>query len=191
MLEPSAFQRSDIQQANVQLTRPVLQTEAPQPSTTNATAHPEPVTPFLPRIHSIILMIVSTALIAVNGELLVTSINFLAKNSPLSEMFVGLIIIPIAGNAAEQITAISVAARDKMDLAIGVSVGSSIQIGLYITPLVVVIGWWMDRDMTLHFSLFNTSALLMTVFLVNFLILRGKTHYLKGVLLCVCYLNIG
>lgn len=106
-------------------------------------------------------------------------------------MFVGLIIIPIAGNAAEQITAVSVAARNKIDLAIGVSVGSSIQIGLYITPLVVVIGWWMDREMTLHFSLFNTTALLMTVFLVNFLILRGKSHYLKGVLLCVCYLNIG
>lgn len=145
---------------------------------------------FIPRGLSLTLMVVSTALVAVNGELLVASIHRLAHGSILGETFVGLIVIPIAGNAAEQVTAVSVAARDKMDLSIGVAVGSSIQIGLYITPLVVVIGWLLGKSMTLRFSLFNTVTLLITVLLVNFLILRGRTHYLKGVLLCVCYVNI-
>lgn len=135
-------------------------------------------------------MLMTTGLIAANSEFLVASIDHLSQNAALSHMFVGFIVIPVASNAAEHITAMSVAARDNMDLAIGVSVGSSIQIGLYITPLVVVVGWVLGRNMSLYFSLFHTTTLLMTVFLVNFVILRGRMHYLKGVLLCVCYLNI-
>ncbi|KAI5299517.1 hypothetical protein KEM55_002051, partial [Ascosphaera atra] len=167
---------------------------ATRPSTSGPArfcADAEDTLPAISRIPAILLMIASTALIAFNGEFLVTSIHHLAKDGPLNETFIGMIIIPVAGNAAEHITAMSVAARNKMDLAIGVSVGSSIQIGLYITPLTVIIGWMMGRDMTLRFSFFNTSMLLMSVFLVNFLILKGNSHYLKGVLLCVCYVNIG
>jgi Ca2+:H+ antiporter len=97
----------------------------------------------------------------------------MVAHSPLSEPFIGLIILPIAGNVAEHITAMTVAAKNKMDLAIGVSVGSSIQIALFVTPLVVIVGWILDRDMTLYFSLFETVKLVATAFLVNFLILNG------------------
>ncbi|KAK2784754.1 hypothetical protein FQN52_008839 [Onygenales sp. PD_12] len=139
---------------------------------------------------SIVLMIISTGLIAINAELLVNSINDMAKNGPINEAFIGLIILPVASNAAEHITAMSVAAKNNMDLAIGVSVGSSIQIGLYITPFVVIVGWILGKDMSLRFSQFETVTLLATVFLVNFLVLNGRSNYLKGAMLCACYFII-
>ncbi|KAK2811508.1 hypothetical protein FQN50_002131 [Emmonsiellopsis sp. PD_5] len=139
---------------------------------------------------SIALMILSTGLIAINAELLVNSIHDMAKNGPINEAFIGLIILPVASNAAEHITAMSVAAKNNMDLAIGVSVGSSIQIGLYITPFVVIMGWILGKDMSLRFSQFETVTLLATVFLVNFLVLNGRSNYLKGAMLCACYFII-
>jgi len=78
-----------------------------------------------------------------------------------------------------------------MDLAIGVSVGSSIQIGLFITPLVVIAGWVMDRQMTLFFSLFETVTLVATSILVVVMMLSGRTNYLEGSLLCACYAIVG
>lgn len=71
----------------------------------------------------------STALVAVCAEFMVSSIDHLVQTTPLGEAFVGLILLPIVGNAAEHVTAVTVAAKNKMDLAIGVAVGSSIQIG--------------------------------------------------------------
>ena len=114
----------------------------------------------------------------------------MAKDGPLSEAFIGLIIIPVAGNAAEHITAMAVAAKNNMDLAIGVSIGSSIQIGLYITPLIVVIGWIVGKDMSLYFNLFETVSLLAAILVVNFVVLNGRSNYLKGILLCACYIII-
>ena len=109
----------------------------------------------------------------------------------MGEVFVGLIIIPIVGNAAEHVTAITVALKNKMDLAIGVAVGSSIQIALFITPLIVILGWIMDREMTLFFTLFETVCLFVSTFIVNFLVLDGRSNYLEGALLCATYVIIG
>lgn len=73
------------------------------------------------------------------------SIDALTKRGHISETFVGLILLPIVGNAAEHATAVTVACKDKMDLAIGVAVGSSMQIALLVLPLIVVIGWIMGE----------------------------------------------
>jgi calcium/proton exchanger cax len=134
-----------------------------------------------------ILLKVSSGLITVGAEFLVYSISDMVKHGPLGEAFISLIVLPIAGNVAEHITAVTVAPKGKVDLAIGVSVGSSIQIALFITPLVVIVGWILDRDMTLYFSLFDIVTLVSTIFEVNFLILNGRTNYLEGALLCACY----
>ncbi len=84
---------------------------------------------------AIFLLVSTTALVAVCAEFLLSSINDLVEDTGISEVFVGLIILPIIGNAAEHITAVTVAAKNKMDLAIGVAVGSSIQIGeLFFSP---------------------------------------------------------
>lgn len=87
------------------------------------------------RTTAVVLLLVSTGLVAVCAEFMVDSINAVVSgNSALSETFIGLILLPIVGNAAEHVTAVTVASKNKMDLAIGVAVGSSIQIGLSPSP---------------------------------------------------------
>jgi Ca2+:H+ antiporter len=136
------------------------------------------------------MLLFTTALVAVCAEFLVDAIPQMTENSSVSQAFIGLIILPIVGNAAEHVTAVTVAAKNKMDLAIGVAVGSSIQIALFITPIVVILGWCMDKSMTLYFNLFETVSLFVTAFVVNFLVLDGKSNYLEGVLLIAAYIII-
>jgi Ca2+:H+ antiporter len=143
------------------------------------------------RLTAILLLIVSTALVAVCAEFMVDSIRGLEDTTDLGEVFIGLIILPVVGNAAEFVTAVTVALKNKMDLAIGVAVGSSIQVALLLTPLVVVLGWILDRDMTLYFTLFETISLAVSAFMVNFLVLDGRSNYLEGALLCATFVIIG
>lgn len=77
-----------------------------------------------------------------------------------------------------------------MDLAIGVAVGSSIQIALFVTPVIVLLGWILNKDMSLYFSLFETISLFVSAFIVNFLVLDGRSNYLEGALLIAAYVII-
>lgn len=140
---------------------------------------------------SIVLLIVSSLLVAVCAEFLANTLDDIVSSGPFSEAFIGLIILPVAGNCAELITAVAVAAKGKFDLAIGVSVGSSVQISLFVTPLIVMAGWALNRAMTMYFGVFETVSLFATTFLVNVLILSGKPKLLEGSLLCACYFIIG
>ncbi|KUJ08671.1 uncharacterized protein LY89DRAFT_741523 [Mollisia scopiformis] len=143
------------------------------------------------RTTAVVLLLVSTGLVAVCAEFMVDSINAVVSgNSALSETFIGLIILPIVGNAAEHVTAVTVASKNKMDLAIGVAVGSSIQIALFVTPFVVLLGWCMGKEMSLYFTLFETVSLFVSAFIVNFLVLDGRSNYLEGALLCAAYVII-
>lgn len=143
------------------------------------------------RTAAIVLLLVSTALVAVCAEFMVDAIPEMIESSPsISQAFIGLIILPIVGNAAEHVTAVTVAAKNKMDLAIGVAVGSSIQIALFVTPIVVLLGWILDTEMSLYFNLFETVSLFVTAFVVNFLVLDGRSNYLEGSLLIAAYVII-
>lgn len=142
------------------------------------------------RTSAIILLIVSTGLVAVCAEFLVDNINYLIENTSVSEAFIGLIVLPIVGNAAEHVTAVVVAGKNKMDLAIGVAVGSSIQIALFVTPVIVLLGWILAKDMSLYFSLFETVSLFVSAFIANFLVLDGRSNYLEGALLIAAYVII-
>lgn len=142
------------------------------------------------RTAAVVLLLISTALVAVCAEFLVDAIPAMIEATPVSQAFIGLIILPIVSNAAEHVTAVTVAAKNKMDLSIGVSVGSSIQIALFVTPLVVILGWIIGRDMSLYFTLFETISLFVTAFVVNFLVLDGRSNYLEGALLIAAYVII-
>ncbi|EGC45797.1 membrane bound cation transporter [Histoplasma capsulatum var. duboisii H88] len=144
----------------------------------------------LSRTASVTLLVVSTGLVAVCAELLVHSIEYLVENTGVSQAFIGLIILPIVGNAAEHITAVTVAGKNKMDLAIGVALGSSIQIALFVTPIIVLLGWCLNTEMSLYFSLFETVSLFASAFIVNYLVLDGRTNYLEGALLISAYIII-
>lgn len=102
------------------------------PTTTDAVSPdvtPQDPEPQMSRTAAVVMLLVSTGLVAVCAEFLVDAIPDMIESSSVSEAFIGLIILPIVGNAAEHVTAVSVATKNKMDLSIGVSVGSSIQIG--------------------------------------------------------------
>ncbi|AEO70642.1 uncharacterized protein THITE_122601 [Thermothielavioides terrestris NRRL 8126] len=143
------------------------------------------------RTTAVILLLLSTGLVAVCAEFMVSSIDRLVAAAPgLSEAFIGLVLLPLVGNAAEHATAVSVALKNKVDLAIGVAVGSSIQIALFVTPLVVILGWALGRDMSLFFTLFETVCVFVSAFIVNFLVLDGRSNYLEGALLCAAYVII-
>ncbi|PYH49252.1 hydrogen/calcium exchanger domain-containing protein [Aspergillus saccharolyticus JOP 1030-1] len=140
---------------------------------------------------AILTLVISTVFVALCAEFMVDSIDALTEQGNISETFVGLILLPIVGNAAEHATAVTVACKDKMDLAIGVAVGSSMQIALLVLPLIIVIGWGMGNDdMTLYFDAFQVILLFVAVLLVNYLIADGKSHWLEGVLLMMMYLII-
>ncbi|KAI5927333.1 Sodium/calcium exchanger protein-domain-containing protein [Camillea tinctor] len=144
----------------------------------------------LSRVAAVVMLLISTALVATCAEFMVDAIDAVVENSAIKEIFIGLIILPIVGNAAEHVTAVAVAMKNKMDLAIGVAIGSSIQIALFLTPLVVILGWIIDQPMTLYFTLFETVCLFVSAFIINFLILDGRSNYLEGALLCATYVII-
>ncbi|KAM0259959.1 hypothetical protein ACHAQJ_003052 [Trichoderma viride] len=142
---------------------------------------------YLTQTAAIVLLLVTTGLVAACAEFLIGSIEDVVATSKVGEVFIGLIVLPIVGNAAEHVTAVTVAMKNKMDLAIGVAIGSSIQIAIFVTPLVVILGWIMDKEMTLYFTLFETVCLFVSTFMVNFLVLDGRSNYLEGALLCAVY----
>lgn len=142
------------------------------------------------RTMSLGLLTASTFLIAICAEFFASSFEALNDKSILGESFVGLIIIPIAGNVAEIVTATVVAGKGQMDLAISVALGSAIQIGLFITPVMVLAGWALHKPLSLHFDQFGMVTLVGSVLLVSFIILKGKTNYLEGAILCACFASI-
>ncbi|KAJ4368231.1 hypothetical protein N0V83_006587 [Neocucurbitaria cava] len=148
-------------------------------------------TPSLSVVGALVTLAISTTLVAFCSEFMVSSIDGLTSTGAVSTTFVGLILLPIVGNAAEHATAVTVAIKDKMDLAIGVAVGSSMQIALLVFPLIVILGWILGKDcMTLYFDTFQIATLFVSVLLVNYLIQDGKSHWLEGVLLMASYIII-
>ena len=138
----------------------------------------EPEQPQLSVWVAVATLSISTALVGICAEFLVGSINDLVIQVHLSKTFVGLILLPIVGNAAEHATAVTVAIKDKMDLAIGVAIGSSMQIALLLIPFVVMLGWILgNENMNLQFDGFQVATLFVTVLLVNYLISDGKSHW--------------
>lgn len=131
-----------------------------------------------------IALVIVTLCVAVCAEYLVDSIDSIVETAHISKTFIGLILLPIVGNAAEHVTAVVVAMKDKMDLAIGVAIGSSMQIALLVTPFLVILGWIIDQPMTLHFEIFETVVFFLSVLITNYLIqVRSKSNPLLTTLL--------
>ena len=140
-----------------------------------------------------------TLMVAICAEYLVNSIDSIVQTAHISKTFIGLILLPIVGNAAEHVTAVVVAWKNKMDLAIGVAIGSSMQIALLVTPFLVILGWIIGKPMTLHFESFETVVFFLSVLITNYLISvrksstqsiaranmlqDGKSNYLEGAML--------
>jgi len=130
--------------------------------------------------------------VGVMSEILVGSIDEAAKNIGLSEFFVGAIVIAIVGNAAEHWVAVLVAAKDKMDLAVNIAIGSSAQIALFVAPVLVLLSFVIgDHPMALVFNGYELGAMLFAVLIANFLTQEGESNWFEGVQLLSLYAVLG
>ncbi|KAK9915517.1 hypothetical protein WJX75_000169 [Coccomyxa subellipsoidea] len=131
-----------------------------------------------------------TVVVAVCSEFLTGALEDVADKSGLGQAFLGLIVLPIAGNACEHITAVFVAVKDKMDLAIGVALGSSIQIAIFVLPVMVLVGWAIGRPFLLDIEPFAALVLTLSVIHTYFVSSDGNSNWLMGVQLVATYLLI-
>lgn len=132
----------------------------------------------------------TTLLVTVFSEFLVNSIDGFVESSGISRTFVGIILLPIVGNAVEHVTAVTVAMKDKMDLAMGVAIGSCTQISLFVVPLTVLVGWSFGKDMTLNFPQFEITLYVMSVFTVSIVLSNPTCNWLEGSMLITTYILI-
>ncbi|WP_443029230.1 calcium/proton exchanger [Spirulina sp. CS-785/01] len=132
-----------------------------------------------------------TLLVAVESELLVDSLEVATESLGLTALFTGVIVLPIVGNAAEHATAVTVAMKNKMDLSMSVAVGSSLQIALFVAPVLVIAGWFLNQPMDLDFNPFELVAVAVAVLVANSVSSDGKSNWLEGGLLLATYLVLG
>ncbi|KAF8899949.1 Sodium/calcium exchanger protein-domain-containing protein [Gymnopilus junonius] len=147
----------------------------------------EEETPMLSLYMTIALLVAVTVLVAITAEWLVDSIGGLTDTGNISKEFVGVILLPIVGNAAEHVTAVSVSVKDKLNLSLSVAVGSSIQIALFVIPFIVILGWILGKPLTLLFDPYESIAMFLTVLTVNYVVQDGKSNWLEGFILMCLY----
>lgn len=133
---------------------------------------------------------VITTLISVLSDYLVQSIQSAAEEWHISGIFLSAVVIPIIGNAAEHAGAIIFAMKNKLDLALGIAIGSSTQIALMVLPILVIVGWIANKPMTLNFQSFEATTLFLTVITVTFAIKDGTSNWLVGAVLIGAYVML-
>lgn len=143
--------------------------------------------PQMSPVAATIVLIVVTVVVAICAEYLVDSIDSTVETAHISKTFIGLILLPIVGNAAEHVTAVVVAFKDKMNLAMGVAIGSSMQIALLVTPFLVILGWAINQPMSLHFETFETVIFFLSMLVVTYVIQDGKSNYLEGAMVSLTF----
>lgn len=140
---------------------------------------------------SVGVLVISTIGIVFLSEFLVGAIEPVVQQMGVSELFLGVIIIPLVGNVAEHIVAVQVAYKNKMDLSLIISLGSSMQIALFVAPLLVFISLLFEHQMTLFFSMFEIAMLALSVVLATIIARDGESNWLEGIQLLAVYCIAG
>jgi len=136
---------------------------------------------------SLIVLLVSTLGIAWLSEVLVGSVDHVTESLGWSEFFVGIIIVPIVGNVAEHLVAVQVAIKNRMELSLSIALGSSLQIALFVAPVLVFLSLLMGNPMDLVFNQFELIALAAASLIAALVALDGESNWLEGVQLLVVY----
>eukprot|EP01083_Nonionella_stella_P276719 940452_1 len=142
-------------------------------------------------IGSCVLLLLSTIMVALLSEFLVGSIEPMAEDLSMSPAFIGIILLPVIGNAVEHMTAIRMAAQNKMDVAISIAIGSATQVAMFVVSLAILIAWCMGLDLDLAFNPFEVNLFLYSSIIVFTLISDGKSNWLEGAMLLGLYVLIG
>jgi Ca2+:H+ antiporter len=139
-----------------------------------------------------VFLAISALLVGIMSEILVGSITEASKEIGLSEFFVGVFVVAIVGNAAEHWVAVLVAAKDKMDLAVNIAIGSSAQIALFVAPILVLASFVVGPDpMALVFNGYELGGLIFAVLIANLVTQEGESNWFEGVQLLSVYAVLG
>ncbi len=139
---------------------------------------------------SITVLTVATCLVALMSEMLVGALESASHQLGLTQVFVGVILVALVGNAAEHSTAVMVALKNKMDLAYGIAVESSLQIALLDAPLLVFASYLFGTPLDLIFTPFEVAAVTISVLIVGFVAMDGESNWMEGVMLVGVYLML-
>ncbi|KAF9497450.1 calcium/proton exchanger [Pleurotus eryngii] len=167
-----------------------LFTAVPQCDSNGDVIEEEVEEPHMSTIAAGIALMGVTVVTAFCADYLVASIEETAERYHIPKIFIGVILLPLVGNAAEHVTAVWMANKGKMEIAITIAVGSSIQIAVFVVPLLVIVGWITGHDLSLFFANFETITLFASVLLVNLLLQDGKSNYMEGLMLVGLYIVI-
>jgi len=140
---------------------------------------------------SFLVLGLSATAVAVMSESMVGAIEGAARDLGMSEIFVGVVLVALIGNAAEHSTAVLVAAKDKMDLAVGIAVGSSIQIALFVAPVLVFASYFLGpAPMDLRFTPLEVVSVALSVGIMALVAQDGESHWMEGVQLIAVYVML-
>ena len=137
------------------------------------------------------VLLAATTCVAILAEFMVGSVQAAAETIGLTELFVGVIVVAVVGNAAEHSTAILVAWHNRMDLSLNIAIGSSIQIALFVAPLLVLLSYMFGVPMNLVFTVPEMAAVGVSVFILDQIAGDGESNWLEGLLLLVVYAMLG
>ena len=139
----------------------------------------------------LIVLLAAAALVGVVSELLVDAVAAAGEAMGLGKVFMGVVVVAIVGNAAEHSTAVTVAMKGKMDLALGIAMGSSMQIALFVAPVLVITGHLIGKPLGLEFTVLEVVAVMLSVAAVALLIHDGRTNWFEGFQLLAIYAILG
>jgi len=140
---------------------------------------------------AIAILLISTAFVAMLSEFLVGTIESVRDSVGLTEVFVGVIVVAIVGNAAEHSTAILMAMKNKMDLTVNIAIGSSLQIALFVAPVLIFLSYLFGRPMDLEFTMPEVVAVVVSVYILFQISEDGETNWIEGIQLLSVYVILG
>jgi Ca2+:H+ antiporter len=140
---------------------------------------------------ALVILLVATSFVALLSEFLVGTIENVRDAVGVTEVFVGVIVVAIVGNAAEHSTAIVMAMKNKMDLSVGIAIGSSLQIALFVAPVLIFLSYLFGRPMDLEFSVPEVLAVVASVYILFQISEDGETNWIEGVQLLSVYVILG
>jgi len=143
------------------------------------------------RAKAITILLISTAVVALLSEFLVGTIENVRDSVGLTEVFVGVIVVAIVGNAAEHSAAVVMAMKNKMDLTVGIAIGSSLQIALFVAPVLIFLSYLLGRPMDLEFSVPEVLAVVASVYILFQICEDGETNWIEGIQLLSVYVILG
>ncbi len=136
---------------------------------------------------AVVVLLLATVGVAVMSELLVGAVEHTAHVLGMTEVFVGVILVAIIGNAAEHSTAVLMAMKNQMELAINIAVGSSAQVAMFVAPVLVFLSYLFDKPMDLLFTRLEVAAVALSVWVLSLIAQDGESHWLEGVQLLALY----